>query len=218
MDWHNFNDPALQFTSDTITKLLHDKTQQKFKKSLHKNSSITKTIASMPSIVNIVKEFLQSDNICLWSSEIMSKQSSSTHGWHIDIEHFYTDAITVWIPLENVDNTIVKLISGSDKLNVLLQDHKVASNNAVLNLAKKYCDDCELKIIKPCLGNVLVWKGKVWHGTEDKIINGLVRHALLLQYCKSGTKMKVAKGPYDSNVKWHNFEVCYYDITTLEYI
>jgi ectoine hydroxylase-related dioxygenase (phytanoyl-CoA dioxygenase family) len=117
----------------------------------------------------------------LWSSELIVKKSPSKHRWYVDIEHAFQTGVTVWIPIKNAENTILKLIEGSDQINVLPQVYSTNEDSQILNIALEHNDKCNIIEIVLDIGSAIIWKGIVWHGTEDQRNDDKLRMANTIQ-------------------------------------
>jgi ectoine hydroxylase-related dioxygenase (phytanoyl-CoA dioxygenase family) len=181
--------------------------QQSHIKSLHLHSQLVREIASTPEIVSQVKAIL-GDNILLWGSSIVSRPSGTSHRFHIDVEHAEVKGATVWIGLSGLNaNTLLKVISHTDDVLTSPQElsqkyQPYPTDTELLLEARNYNPDCNLSILRPNPGDCVIWKGRVWHGTENN--SNSIRTALILQYCTAENIPRLPKTYEYPNIIWHD--------------
>ena len=141
------------------------------------------------------------NNVLLWGSHFIDQKPDKQHMWHLDVEFGSWNGLTVWIGLKNLnEKTPVSLITYSHLINSAPRELKekykvdILDDNAILDEAKKYNPNCELKkfYLKP--GEFIIWSGRVWHKTSN--MSNQIRNSMILQYCSTENYVKI---PEDFN-------------------
>lgn len=174
-------------------------------KAAHEKSKIIRNLSKKDTILDKIKKILGED-ILLWSSCFINQKPNGSHGWHVDIEHIFWDGITVWCGLKNLNNlTPLSIITHTHLINISPQELKkknidILNDDEILKYAKEYNSKCELKKYYLNEGEYVIWKGKLWHSTQNFYKKN--RHSIILQYTKPIYEVKIPKIYNYPEVEW----------------
>lgn len=174
-------------------------------KSTHEKSKRVAKLAKNPEILRVVKKFI-GDDILLWGSHFIHQKPGGVHSWHADVEHMNWDGVTVWVGLKNLSpNSSVSVLSytnefGSPPPPIPDNFSVEQSNEKVLQAATKKDARCQLRIFHPEVGDFIVWSGATWHATANQ--SNLIRHSIILQYCKPNAHVRIPLNYVYPNTKW----------------
>lgn len=214
LDIENFNLTGFAGPFQLLTKKDCDKiltedlipnSKMSWIKGAHEKSKTIRNFSKKNLILEKIIEVLGKD-ILLWSSCFIKQKPNNTHGWHVDIEHIFWDGITIWCGLKNLNHlTPLSIITHSHSINLTPQELKkknIDNNNdeEILNYAKKYNQKCELKKLFLNDGEFIMWKGRIWHNTNN--FSNKNRHSIILQYTTPKFEVKIPEKYEFPNVKW----------------
>lgn len=163
-------------------------------KNWHQNNYHLRDIASHPTITKFIKPILGS-KVILWGSEVIYQHSKERHAWHIDVELAdRRPGLTVWIALKNMELSELHLISKSHRIPFSPQESvsklpekermKWRLNSTFIEeTAKKYDTETtkhKLVVTSAKVGEMIIWKGRVWHYTENN--SNRSRTSVILQF------------------------------------
>jgi len=151
-------------------------------KCIHRNSALIRSIASHPSIISMVKEIL-GDTIYLWGSALIVAVPNHTHRYHVDSEHFHIPGVTVSIALKSNEENKFYFMKNSNSISIAPQEIQYNSIEHLEQIAKQYNEKASHVEHTMKDGQCIVWKGRVWHSTENK--SNQTRLSLILQYAPS---------------------------------
>lgn len=185
-------------------------------KNFHQWNSYVQKFAKDPLILSFIKPVLGS-NVILWGASLINQRGSLSHPWHIDVEHSHNiTGVTVWICLETrSDIPKLQLISHSAGIQYSPQEVRsryptekyIRSNSTLMEeISQEFSEKSKLITITPRVGEMVVWKGKVWHHTKNH--SPWNRTSIIFQYCGDfGNVDDIPKVPatFDyPNTLWHS--------------
>jgi quercetin dioxygenase-like cupin family protein len=141
------------------------------------------------------------DDIVLWGASMVHRAPGQVHPWHTDIETSDPDGrfLSAWIGLRNTNaRSALQVVSRSHRFRRTIQE--VAQSAGVgrdqvteaylMDWARELDPDSEL--IRPDIsdGDVILFDGHLWHGSQNANRRG-IRTALLLQYSSPDTPIRI---------------------------
>ncbi|MBT8399088.1 MAG: cupin domain-containing protein [Rhodothermia bacterium] len=212
---YGFAGPFEVFSPDQcerIVGLVDSIGQQQPPSEWHKGHASTSSplfrIATNPRILDHVQTMLGKD-IMLWGATVVRRRPGQVHPWHTDIETSGSDLRTVsaWIGIRNTnEKSSLQLITSSHRFGKSIQE--VAAQRGVprwkttggraFEWAQEM--DPESKLVTPKLtnGQMILFDGRLWHGSENENNFG-ERLALLLQYASPDSPIRM---PDLSKLDW----------------
>ena len=177
---------------------------QTWYKAGHEKSKRIIKAASNKKIVSIVSSLIGED-ILLWRSIFIVQSKAMKHNLHLDVEHGKWSGVTLWLGLRNLEETKVFIITRSHSLPITPQELSkqgvdISNDQEMLRIAQTYDPLCELKyfILNP--GELVLWEGRIWHGTINE--GSLDRAALILQYSPTSEKTYIPKTFSYPDTEW----------------
>jgi ectoine hydroxylase-related dioxygenase (phytanoyl-CoA dioxygenase family) len=177
-----------------------------WQKSIHEKSAVVTNLASHPLILEKLRKVL-GNNILLWGSIFIQQKPNNEHPWHLDVEYGSCKGLTLWIGLKNLsEKTSISLITHSHNIDTAPQELKkndnidIENDNAVLESAKKFNPNCELKTFYLSPGEFIIWSGRTWHKTSNT--SKKARETILLQYCSTDNIVKIPANYEYPNTEW----------------
>ena len=176
-----------------------DKTKLHWFKSLHCYLPAFASIVSNPILVGVISSLIGED-VLAWGATVTLREPGQSHRWHGDIEHYKWAGITAFIGLKNTTpHSSLKVIPGSHHWNVLPQLYGEQSNEAVLEMARKYDPNAQVIDI-PCRdGECFVFAGRLWHGSDNHTQD--TRMGLIAQYAAPNENILIPPN-YSAIINW----------------
>lgn len=169
-------------------------------KGLANSDRVIRELAMRPDLVSRVRDVLEAD-VCLWGANVIRRKPGQQHNWHSDMESCHPTGgfASVWLGLMHVsEKTSPHFISGSHLIGKPVQ--QVACENEItpdqirldqlLQNARNICPDCAIAAPSLRSGEAVIFDGRIWHATVNSQ-RYFTRMALLLQYCKKGTAVRI---------------------------
>ena len=157
-------------------------------------------IATRPALIDLLQQLLGLD-IILWGASIQHKKPDEIHHWHCDMESMAPSGkfVSIWIGLENTSKvSALKLVPCSHRFGRSAQEvrHRMGrkwgdvADHDILEWSRAFNPKSE--IVQPDIsnGDAIVFDGRLWHGSENKLAKES-RTALLLQYAHADETIKV---------------------------
>lgn len=148
-------------------------------------------LAIHPALLSSLTALL-GDDVVLWGASAVIRDPGDVHAWHCDIESAHPDGrfVTAWIGLEHVSReSALQMISRSHLLGKTVQEarmerglrRELATPEELLEAVREHEPLAELVQPEMTNGEVLLFDGRLWHGSNNSRSTGQ-RLALLLQY------------------------------------
>jgi len=158
-------------------------------------------VGSDPRLLDLLVPIL-GDNIVLWGTSLVERGPGHVHPWHVDMESASPAGkfVTAWIGLENTTGRSgLRMIAGSHRgrtLQELRSRHGLARaalpTDEVLNLAVGENPDARLVEPEVGDGDVLIFDGRLWHGSHNRLPDQ-TRAAVLLQYASADSPVRIPR-------------------------
>ena len=171
-----------------------------WQKALAVHDRLIFNIATRPATVDLLQQLLGPD-VILWGASIQHRKPNEVHHWHCDMESMAPSGkfASIWIGLENTSkDSALKLVPHSHRFGRSIQEVQYrmrkkwgdANDEDVLEWSRAFNPKAE--IIQPEMsnGDAIVFNGRLWHGSENKLADGS-RTALLLQYAQADEVVKM---------------------------
>lgn len=165
-------------------------------------------IAAHPALMGLLTRLLGED-IILWGASLVRKSAGQGHPWHSDIESSRPEGgfVSAWLGLQNVTAaSSLRFIAGSHLTGKTVQQLRSTeelprdevSDDIALQWARDGNPDVRLMELPARDGDVILFDGRIWHGSRNRLEEG-ERLALLLQFASAATPVRI---PNLSNLKW----------------
>ena len=136
-----------------------------------------------------------------WGVDLVKKRPGQVHPWHSDIESCAPNGgfASLWIGLAHTSkSSALHVISRSHKFGITVQqalhDQKIArrevTDSDIIEMAKARDDKAELIVPDLRNGDVLVFDGRLWHGSRSSQ-RWFPRTAALLQYARADRPVRM---------------------------
>ena len=181
-----------------------------FKKA-HEYSEYLRDIARDPIIMSYVESVL-GKNITLWGCKIIRLEPGRGHNWHIDVEHGSTKGVSLSLAVENFNkDTTFSLITNTENITYSPQEFFSENNNvSLLEKAKEFNPECDIRNIILNNGEFVMFKGRVWHSTANR--SNQVRTSIVFQYCSTEKKPMLPITFTYPNILWSTTKPYYFNI------
>lgn len=157
-------------------------------------------LAIQPVLLSLVTTLLGED-VVLWGASAVRRPPGTSHSWHSDIESCAPDGgfVTAWIGIEETTReSALHVISRSHRLGRTVQEARLdrgvrrdlATAEAMLAAARDIEPDASLVQPDVTDGDVLLFDGRLWHGSRNARKRG-GRLALLLQYAAADRPVRI---------------------------
>jgi glycosyltransferase involved in cell wall biosynthesis/mannose-6-phosphate isomerase-like protein (cupin superfamily)/tetratricopeptide (TPR) repeat protein len=148
-------------------------------------------LATRPALLALVRSLI-GDDVVLWGARTIERRPGQTHVWHSDIESCAPEGgfVSAWIGIENTSqDSALHVITRSHLCGKSVQQvlHERGlrrgepSAEDLLALAREIAPGAELQRPAMTNGEMLLYDGRLWHGSHNAQAEGK-RLALLLQY------------------------------------
>lgn len=157
-------------------------------------------LGTHPPLVDLVSGLLGED-VILWGASMIDRRPGQVHPWHTDLETADPGGrtVTAWIGIANTRReSSLAVIPYSHRFGESLQEvgHGLglgrgeATAEAVTAWARERDPRCEVVQLDMTDGEVLLFDGRLWHGSNNALQEG-TRSALLLQYATPDTPIRI---------------------------
>ena len=157
-------------------------------------------IAAHPAMLALITPLLGPD-VILWGASAVRQRPGWGHAWHVDSESADGNGrfISAWIGLENVTpKSGLRLIAGSHLCGRTVQQAQSEAglrrgeptDQQVLDWARVGNSDSRLAVPATHDGDVILFDGRIWHGSVNQLDQG-ERVALLLQFASADTPVRI---------------------------
>ena len=157
-------------------------------------------IAAQPAIVDIVADLLGGEAL-LWGASIVDRNPGEAHPWHSDIETCNPagGTVSVWIGLEHTDRrSTLHIVPGSHRFGKTVQELRFrhglprgeTTSHDIVRWAQEWDGEACAFPLEMTDGEAVFFDGRLWHGSHN--VSDATRRALLLQYARPGTPMRIA--------------------------
>jgi hypothetical protein len=151
-------------------------------------------------LISLLSPILGND-IVGWGVDLVKKRPGQVHPWHSDIESCAPEGgfASLWIGLAHTSrNSALHVISRSHRFGLSVQEALHIKNIArrdvkdsdILALAKARDEKAELIVPDLRNGDVLVFDGRLWHGSRSSL-RWFSRTAALLQYARADRPVRM---------------------------
>jgi hypothetical protein len=172
-------------------------------KSMHAYIPEYMNLAAHPSILTRVMTLLGPD-VLVWGVTLVRKKPGDIHRWHVDVEHRRWRGVTAFVALDGTKPGYsgLKFIDGSHRISEAPQNHHVGNDNEALALASKYDSRAQLSEPPVTDGQVLLFDGMMWHGSENR--TDQTRTAMTIQYSAPDERIAIPLN-WDEPIIWHSY-------------
>jgi glycosyltransferase involved in cell wall biosynthesis/mannose-6-phosphate isomerase-like protein (cupin superfamily)/Flp pilus assembly protein TadD len=157
-------------------------------------------LATRPALIALVRALLGPD-VILWGARTIERRPGQTHVWHSDIESCAADGgyISAWVGIENTSQeSALQVVTRSHLCGKSVQQvlHERGlrrgepSSEEVLAFAREVDAAAELRQPVMTDGEMLLYDGRLWHGSHNARPDGQ-RIALLLQYAAADVPVRM---------------------------
>jgi quercetin dioxygenase-like cupin family protein len=159
-------------------------------------------------ILGLVTDLL-GDDVVLWGASLVRRKPGEAHPWHTDIESSSAEGETlaVWIGLANTNPlSSLKVAPFSHRFGAPLQQvaqqkgagREKLTDELVAGWARERDARSGVVPVKARDGDVVLFDGRLWHGSQNLNESG-PRYAALLQYATPRTPIRI---PDLSRLEW----------------
>ena len=165
-------------------------------------------LAIQPALLSLVTPLIGND-VVLWGASAVIRGPGAMHSWHSDIESCDSEGgfVTAWIGIEETRReSALHVISRSHRVGETVQEarhgrgvtREAATAATMLAVVREREPQAELVQPDVVDGDVLLFDGRLWHGSHN---TGRHRRrvALLLQYAAAGRPVRI---PDLSQLDW----------------
>lgn len=164
------------------------------------SDGILARVATHPALTRILASLL-GDDIILWGASLTRKKAGEVHPWHSDIESSrpYGRFVSAWIGLENTTpSSSLRFVAGSHRNGKTVQQWRdergmgrtEVTDEDVLDWARLENPEARLIEIGATDGDMILFDGRVWHGSHNRLESG-ERLSLLLQFASADTPVRI---------------------------
>jgi quercetin dioxygenase-like cupin family protein len=171
-------------------------------------SSAYYALATHDGVLDLVTR-LMGDDVLLWGASLLSRGPGEIHPWHTDIESSSpeSETLSVWIGLAHTtEGSSLKVLPSSHRFGVALQQvshengvrRDELTDTLVARWAAERGSPGGVVSVKATDGDVVVFDGRLWHGSHNLNRRG-TRYAALLQYATPRTPIRI---PNFNRLEW----------------
>ena len=165
-------------------------------------------VASDPALMARISALLGED-VILWGASLTRKAAGEAHPWHSDIESARPDGgfVSAWIGLHNTTpRSSMRFVAGSHLTGKTVQQWRAqdevqrtkVTDDIVLQWARNDNPDARLVEIAARDGDMILFDGRTWHGSANRLDSG-ERLSLLLQFATADAPVRI---PDTANLRW----------------
>jgi mannose-6-phosphate isomerase-like protein (cupin superfamily) len=157
-------------------------------------------LATRPLLLSLLRSLLGTD-VILWGARLIKRKPGQIHVWHTDIESSAPEGgfVSAWVGIENTSQeSALQLVTRSHLFGKTSQQalqekgfrRGEASLSDVLACAREYDPSAECRQPVMSDGEMLLFDGRLWHGSHNLRTEGQ-RFALLLQYAAAEKPVRI---------------------------